>query len=119
MGEITKSVSDILDGIKMGVETIEKYKDIAARFAKLAGVFGVLGGALGFASSLFGGDPVMDKLEKIHESIGNLQVSMNAGFDRLSNEIESQSCIQSLSHHVNEIDTTATALKASGIENAS
>jgi len=52
----------------------------------------------------------MDKLEKIHESIGNLQVSMNAGFDRLSNEIESQSCIQSLSKYVNEIDSTATAL---------
>lgn len=94
----------------MGVETIEKYKDYAARFAKLAGVFGVLGGVLGIASSSFGGDPVMEKLEKIHESIGNLQVSMNAGFDRLSNEIESQSCIQSLSKYVNEIDTTATAL---------
>lgn len=118
VADVSGVIGNILEVVSGQLETIEKFKNLAGNFAKLAGLFGVLGGVLSFASGLFGGDPVMEKLDKIQQSIQQLQTSMDAGFEKLSGEIESQSCRQSLTQYLNTIDNAADSVQNGDVNGA-
>lgn len=62
-------LGDVLGFVGETLESVEKYKKVAAGLGKLAGFLGPAGAVVGLFSDIFGADPVMDKLNEIESAI--------------------------------------------------